>query len=84
MKRSVCLLCTGEIGGYMGLLIGGSVLSIMEILDFFIYNGLNKLFVRRQDYRVKQQVSANGESSRDQETEKVPAEGASCGHTYAI
>ena len=31
-------LSSGEIGGYMGLLLGGSVITIVEILDLFIYN----------------------------------------------
>ena len=25
-------------GGYMGLLLGGSVITIVEVLDLFIYN----------------------------------------------
>ena len=33
---------TGEVGGYMGLLIGASILTILEIVDLVVYN----LFLR--------------------------------------
>ena len=42
----------------MGLLLGASALTIGEILDFFIYNFINKLFVRRRNYRVNENLSA--------------------------
>lgn len=29
---------TGEMGGFMGLLLGGSVLTLCEILDFIVHN----------------------------------------------
>ena len=32
----------GDIGGFIGLLLGGSLLSVMELLDLFIYNSLVK------------------------------------------
>ena len=32
----------GEIGGFMGLLMGASVLSIMEIFDLLLYNSIRK------------------------------------------
>ena len=34
-------------GGYMGLLIGASVLSIFEVIDLFLYNFVVKLMNRR-------------------------------------
>ena len=37
----------GEVGGYMGLLIGGSCLTILEVVDLFLYN----CFVKVVNYR---------------------------------
>ena len=34
---------SGELGGFMGLLIGGSVISVVEILDLILYNLARKL-----------------------------------------
>jgi len=33
---------TGDIGGYLGLLIGGSALTILELVDLVFYNALLK------------------------------------------
>jgi len=35
-------IIAGDIGGYLGLLIGGSVLSVIEVLDLVFYNALLK------------------------------------------
>jgi len=32
----------GDIGGYLGLLIGGSALTIIEVVDLVLYNALLK------------------------------------------
>jgi len=37
----------GDFGGYFGLFLGGSVMSVFEILDLVIYNSLVKLTTRR-------------------------------------
>jgi len=37
---------TGDIGGYLGLLIGGSALTIIEIIDLVFYNALLR-FMRK-------------------------------------
>jgi hypothetical protein len=40
-------LHTGDLGGYYGLFLGGSAISLFEILDLIIYNALVKLTTRR-------------------------------------
>jgi len=37
----------GDFGGYFGLFLGGSVMSVFEILDLVIYNSLVKLTTKR-------------------------------------
>jgi len=32
----------GDIGGYLGLLIGGSALTVIEVVDLVLYNALLK------------------------------------------
>jgi len=36
----LCGAITGDIGGYLGLLIGGSFLTIIEVVDLVLYNAL--------------------------------------------
>jgi len=42
----VCLFA-GDLGGYLGLLIGGSTLTIIEVVDLIFYNSLLKCCRRR-------------------------------------
>jgi len=37
----------GDFGGYFGLLLGGSALSIFEIIDLIIYNAFVKVTSKR-------------------------------------
>ena len=36
----------GDVGGYMGLLLGGSVLTVFELLDLVIFNFVKKLIAQ--------------------------------------
>ncbi len=45
-------LISGDIGGFMGLLLGGSVITLVEVLDLFIYNFIIK-FARRRTNNLK-------------------------------
>ena len=38
------IILAGDLGGYMGLLVGGSVITAFEILDLFCYNSFAKLY----------------------------------------
>lgn len=41
------ILTPGDLGGYLGLLIGGSVLTIIEVVDLVFYNAVLRLMGRR-------------------------------------
>ena len=43
----------GEVGGFMGLLVGASVLTLCELLDLIIYN----LFLKCRDYRHRNRAT---------------------------
>ena len=41
-------MSAGDFGGILGLLLGGSALSILEIVDLVLYNMIVKFTTRRQ------------------------------------
>ena len=57
------LLYLGEVGGYMGLLIGMSVLTLFEMLDFIIYNTLSNLWQKRKKANTESDGSALEQST---------------------
>ena len=38
MYKLRCILYSGDVGGFMGLLLGGSVISLCEFLDLILHN----------------------------------------------
>jgi hypothetical protein len=44
-------LCLGDLGGYYGLFLGGSAISLFEILDLIVYNAIIKVATRRLSNR---------------------------------
>ena len=38
---------SGDIGGYMGLLLGASVMTVFEFVDFIFYNIAAKLYKKQ-------------------------------------
>ena len=46
---------TGEIGGFMGLLLGISVMTILEFLDLLLYNSISKCtkYLQNNNQQVK-------------------------------
>ena len=59
MCMAVCF--AGDFGGYFGLLVGGSAISLFEILDLIIYNAAVKLTSRRVQPQVINVQSVQGE-----------------------
>ena len=51
------LTCAGEVGGFMGLLLGGSVLTLCEIVDFLFYSAVIRLL---EKYKRNKQVGVEG------------------------
>jgi len=45
-SMTVTRLFAGDVGGYLGLLIGGSVLSIIEVVDLIFYNALLRCWTK--------------------------------------
>ena len=54
MWLNVFYCFAGDIGGYMGLLLGGSAITILEFLDLIIYNTLRKLSDRNGNANKKE------------------------------
>jgi len=47
---------SGDFGGYFGLLLGGSIMSLFEIFDLIMYNAFVKMTSRKteaQDMHVR-------------------------------
>ncbi len=47
----------GEVGGLMGLMLGASVMTVCEVVDLFIYNGIIKFIYTRKHKNKKITVS---------------------------
>ena len=43
----VNIVYPGDLGGYLGLLIGGSALTLVEVVDLIFYNALLTMLGRR-------------------------------------
>ena len=44
----VHMYSSGDVGGFLGLLLGGTVVTLFELLDFVIYNCIVKYQERRR------------------------------------
>jgi len=52
----VLCMFSGDFGGYFGLLLGGSIMSLFEIFDLIMYNAFVKMTSRKteaQDMHVR-------------------------------
>lgn len=58
---------TGEIGGYMGLLMGCSCLTICEVLDLVLYN----LVLRKIEHHMETAPTKPDQAAVGQKTEHV-------------
>ena len=61
-------LLAGELGGYLGLLLGASVVTVFELLDFVIYNS-----ARRCDRSKAAAKSTDAASDVDKSDKPVKA-----------
>ena len=43
----------GDFGGYLGLLVGASVITVFELLDLIVYNGVVKCSKRFSPSKVQ-------------------------------
>ena len=58
--------CLGDVGGFMGLLLGGSVLTVCELLDLLIFNFFKKLTRRRQtEEKIRQRALEREREERE-------------------
>ena len=44
VANDVYFVIAGDVGGFMGLLLGGSFLTVFELVDFIFFHYLNKFF----------------------------------------
>ena len=56
---------TGDVGGYMGLLLGASVVTVFELLDFIIYNLFKKATGSKSDMKDTTDVHVETKGSKD-------------------
>ena len=49
------MLVPGDFGGYLGLLVGASVITVFELLDLIVYNGVVKFRKRYSSSKVQAQ-----------------------------
>ena len=55
----------GDIGGYMGLLLGGTVITVFEFIDFFAYNVIDKIVTKRKQKTKVKDNSHDGKETPD-------------------
>ena len=58
------LVFAGDFGGYIGLLLGGSAISIVEVMDFFFYDCLYTL-VTKIKAKKERKGTAPGHGAKD-------------------
>ncbi len=56
----------GDIGGYMGLLIGGSAITVIEFLDLVVYNVIRKCDEKRRARRQVQSIRGSSAKISDE------------------
>ena len=61
----ICCVFSGDLGGYLGLLVGATVLTVIEVFDLIIYNCVRKCNDRRKEnHKQKKRKPSQGECSR--------------------
>ena len=49
-------MLVGEIGGFLGLLLGGTVITVCELIDVVLYNAVKKCRLKMKIYSKKEHV----------------------------
>ena len=57
------MIFLGDIGGYMGLLLGASALTVAEVLDLIFYNGVRKIWKKNKELSLEDDEE-QGESGK--------------------
>ena len=55
----------GDVGGYMGLLLGASAVTVFELLDVIIYNLFKKATGSKRNTKVTTDVHGEMNGSKD-------------------
>ena len=59
---------SGDLGGYLGLLLGASVVTVVEILDLIIYNMFNRHHPKEKTSRTSSRNSSTADTNSDTKT----------------
>ena len=72
------MIISGDFGGYMGLLLGCSVMTLLEVLDLLLYNSLvqcrkrNKVHAHAYDHNGEHGSDMSRESSASKQAWSAP------------
>ena len=70
LRIMMLMFCLGDVGGYMGLFVGGSAITICELLDLVILNSILK-YISHKKSKTKVSCISEEKGAKDgKETSK--------------